>query len=202
MVSQAPEVLRSLNSTKQYYFFTPRDEDIASILARRKEDEDKYVPVDTMIHFAEMPEGERDLKIKEYTLVTALKGEVEYIALGEGEGARIVSQPPEETDGEIRIVSGLGRVRNVKGEAIKFERGEIHKTDGYASAMFMRSSKANGKQVLYTSCRDRTNVPNHWGKEVPFCTRRYRIIGHCQSNSKNHDLCAARLCLRRKRRAR
>ncbi|KAF8535237.1 FAS1 domain-containing protein, partial [Trichophaea hybrida] len=131
MVSQAPEVLRSLNSTKKYYFFTPRDEDIASILARRQEDEDKYIPVSTTIHFAEMPEGERDLKIKEYTLVTALKGEVEYIALGDGEGARIVSQPPEETDGKIRIISGLGRVRNVKGEAIKFERGEIHKTDGF-----------------------------------------------------------------------
>jgi hypothetical protein len=126
LLLQSSWILEFLNPDKQYYFFTPLDSVIAHLLAPR---DDKYIPINIPLQIAEMPEGIRDLRVKEFTLITQLKGENGYIALGPNQGARIVSLPPNVTNNDVGIVSGLGNMKRVK-EQIQFVNGEIVKMDG------------------------------------------------------------------------
>ncbi|PWW75440.1 hypothetical protein C7212DRAFT_281840 [Tuber magnatum] len=137
LLAQAPSVFEGLEEKKEYYLFAPTTQFVVDFLRRLQDDPSRLarrkvlVDPSTSQQFAEKPKGGPDIKRVSSTLETTLVGETKYVDLGEGEGARVVSNPIASENGSVHIISGLGHSTLVHADEIPFEGGVIKKCDGF-----------------------------------------------------------------------
>ncbi|CUS11025.1 unnamed protein product [Tuber aestivum] len=137
LLAQAPSVFEGLEEGKEYYLFAPTTRFVVDFLMGLQDHPPGLVPRKVFAdpnlshQFAEKPKDGPDIKRVSTTLKTALVGKTKYADLGEGESARVVSNPTGSGDGSVEIVSGLGHSTLVHPDEILFEGGVIMKCDGF-----------------------------------------------------------------------
>ncbi|CUS11027.1 unnamed protein product [Tuber aestivum] len=165
LLTQAPSAFEGLGEKKEYYLFVPTSQFVVDYLTRSKENPPRlahrevFVDPNMSQQFAEKPKGGPNIKRESITLKTTLVGETKYSDLGEGEGARVVSNPIVNKNGSIQIVSGLGRLTLVHPEEIPFEDGVIMKCDGFFTLPLpIEATFANTSGHLWSTAMEKANI--------------------------------------------
>lgn len=136
LLEQEPSFFDALDESKEYYIFAPTTDHVVEYLRRLNAGSQGLgkravqIRPNEVIQAAEKPKGGPDIKRVATTLKTVLLGYTNFVNLGKGEGARVVSQPTSEENGEVHIVSGFGNSTLVHADDIPFEKGVIKKCDG------------------------------------------------------------------------
>ncbi|CUS11029.1 unnamed protein product [Tuber aestivum] len=165
LLTQAPSVFEGLEEKKEYYLFAPTTQFVVDFLKRLRENPPRLalrkvlVDPNTSQQFAEKPKGAPDIKRVSSTLETTLVGETKYVDLGEGEGARVVSNPITSENGSVHIISGFGHSTLVQADEIPFEGGVIKKCDGFFTLPHaLETVFANTSGRLWSTALQKANM--------------------------------------------